>query len=395
MKKSFISLVAAAAIAGGALTVATTSNAGTVTTKGGTNVTMYGFIRTYFGWNKKTSFLGNTATEAGGGSYKDKTKWSGFNVSKSRLGFKFDSGNGVGGKLEIDYSPGHFRIRHAYVKQTLGSGAWVLVGQTWNLGFEPASFSINWNGQPGFLTIPARSGQIRVGDTFGFGGGSLTLEANVEDYQDIFTFRQPASSPYSILRTAMPGFGLKAKAKFNTGFGAPATVYGFVLGQNFKVGGLGDPNGKSETPYVLSAGVTLPVSMVTLKSNIIYAKGGLGFFGVLSTAPYNYYVSNGSVKKSSGTAWNIEAKISPAAGVGLYAGYDQVKFKKRDAAATGVGTVKKDQSVLAGITYKTSKNTVAAFEWDHIKTTTIADAATGATNSAKGDQGLFMYNYSF
>jgi len=393
MKKSFISLVAAAAIAGGALTVATTSNAGTVTTKGGTNVTMYGFIRTYFGWNKKTEFLQNTAFETGGGSYKDKTKWSGFDVNQSRLGFKFDSGNGVGGKLEIDYSPGHFRIRHAYVKQALGQGAWVLVGQTWNLGFEPASFSINWDGQPGFLTIPARSGQIRVGDTFGFGGGSLTLEANVEDYGDIVSFGQPTNP---IQRTAMPGFGLKAKAKFNTGFGSPATVYGFVLGQNFKMRGLGDPNGKSETPYVLSAGVTLPVSMVTLKSNIIYAKGALGFFGVTpGSIPPCYYVdSNGSIKKASGTAWNLEAKISPAAGVGLYAGYDQVKFKKKDAVAGGVGTIKKDASTIAGITYKTSKNTVAAFEWDHIKTTSIADLA-GATSSVKGDQGLFMYQYSF
>jgi len=396
MKKSFISLVAAAAIAGGALTVATTSNAGTVSTKGGTNVTMYGFIRTYFGWNKKTKFLHNTAFETGGGSYKDKTKWSGFTASKTRLGFKFNSGNGVSGKLETDFSPGTLRIRHAYVKQTLGGGAWVLVGQTWNMGIESATFTINWFGQPGFFQRPRRNGQIRIGNTFEFSGGSLTLEANLEDYNNILSFGQPTNP---IQRTAMPGFGLKAKAKFNTGFGSPATVYGFALGQNFKVKNLNDPQGKSETPYVLGAGFTLPVSMVTLKLNIIYTKGGLGFFGTTpGTVPYDYYIdSNGSIKKASATAWNVEAKIKPAPGVGLYAGYDQVKFKNRDASFTanviGNKVIRENQGTHAGITYKTSKVTTAAFEWDHIKTKYATSLTTTASN--KGDQALFMYQYNF
>ncbi len=385
MKKSLISLVAAAALVGGTMAVATPSFAGTVNAGGGTNVSMYGFIRTYTQWDKKAGLDGLVADTTA----NPKAAWSGFDLTQTRIGFKLNSGNGVSGKIEGDFNAGgKFRLRHAYVKQDLGGGAWLLVGQTWPIGFVGATFSntLNWDVQPGMLGAAVRRGQVQLGSTFAFGSGSLTAVGELEDFSNYV-------EGTTVARKTSPGFGGKLQAKINTGFGSPATLYGLVFGQSLKITDPTTSTESSKTPYAFSAGAAIPLSMVTLKTNFDYAKGATNFLGFgVAGSPDSYYTNSGTTKATTATAWNLEADIAATKDVGFALGYFTAKFKKAAVVAQGTGTVRKTATVFAQVNYKTSKATQVAFEWDHLKTKRY----NGTTYySDKGNQEFVTYQYNF
>jgi hypothetical protein len=87
MKKRFISLVAAALVGG----MVTVSQAGSVATKGDTNISLYGFIEADFSWTKKMAenaekVYGNVAYEKD----REKQKTNKYKGDQYALVFKYN-----------------------------------------------------------------------------------------------------------------------------------------------------------------------------------------------------------------------------------------------------------------------------------------------------------------
>ena len=134
--------------------------------------------------------------------------------------------------------------------------------------------------------------------------------------------------------------------------------------------------------------------MVTLKTNFEYAKGATNFVGfAVGGTPNSYYTSGSNVKAATATGWNLEADIAPTKDVGFALGYFTAKFKKAAVEAQGAGTVRKTATVFAQVSYKTSKVTTLAFEYDHLKTKYLD--TTGGYMSDKGNQEFVTYQYNF
>ncbi|MGE4546473.1 MAG: hypothetical protein AB7E28_01745, partial [Desulfurella sp.] len=157
MKKKLISAVAALSLFGSV----SIASAGTVTTKGDTNITIGGFTQMYFDWANNQGFLANTAnpefTKTGTKSTPAQTSF-GSTANFTRLGLALENkAEGIKGLIEGDFwggganistdQNGNFRLRHAYfVKEFCQEGCnytpWLLIGQTFNSGFY-ISYTMN------------------------------------------------------------------------------------------------------------------------------------------------------------------------------------------------------------------------------------------------------------
>ncbi|MGC8616969.1 MAG: hypothetical protein ACP5LU_08020, partial [Desulfurella sp.] len=158
MKKRLVSLVAAAALLGSV----SLASAGTVTTKGDTNISIGGFIQTYFDWANNQTNLGYQANpEYTAPGKKNTTAQTSFGTSTqfSRISLGLSNPTeGITGVVEGDFwgggagqqleGKGNFRLRHAYiVKEFCQEGCnytpWLLIGQTWDPLEMLNSFSLN------------------------------------------------------------------------------------------------------------------------------------------------------------------------------------------------------------------------------------------------------------
>jgi hypothetical protein len=434
MKKRLVSLVAATALLGSV----SIASAGTVTTNGGTNISINGFIAEYLGFVNNQSGLFSTAasnpgmTNAGGTTGAQTNFSSTANVTRLRLNLS-NKAQGVTGEMSADFMGGGsgsnngvnstFRLRQAwFMKSFCQEGCnytpWLLVGQTNTLGM-PGSYSLldlPIGGVAGSAaTNPTRVPQVAFGVKFDLGNIKLNPELAVIDLQQLANTNsvEPGTQGnISGMRTNMPGLGIKIPVDFNTGLGAPASFYADAQMQTMKVnyydqtGSLSTDNNK--TSWMVGAGLSLPVYFVTLKGDLAYLRGFTGMsyiFGdkvgksVAPNTPPSYWVdSNGSLQQTHATQWDAEAQVDfnklAQVPFTLAGGYSQVVFSN---LSMGPGTyaattpVRKASTIFANVSYNLTKSTMLGVEYDRNKTYYVVNPNTSFNSNAVYVVGVYNF----
>ncbi len=402
MKKRFTSLVAAAALAGGMVAVSS-AQAGTVTTSGDTNISLYGEVRADFTWSKKmydnTAVWNNMAKKSSdGGATQAKQNKTNFHstANLTTVGLELENEDiGVSGCIEAAFDEGDndiLNLKQAYLQHDF-ENYFVLIGKTDNLLTQEHS-SINDSGIAGIKSTPDLIPQVRLGGEFDLGTVTLTPEIAVADVKDEVAGDSSKPEKVSVNRTTMPGVAGKLTASIKTFFGEPINVYGGYSWEQVKL----DANGKEKkkSPQVATCGVSVPISWLTLSANYNYMKGATGFSGLDSKPPSYYVKTNGKVEEIKGYGWNIEANLTPIEQASIWGGYSEAKFKDigdlyTKGSFTTEEVAKKNSEYYMGLSYALSEVTTISAEYDHFKTRW----QTNATTSRKDKGNLYILSFSY
>jgi len=409
MKKRFISLVAAAALVGGIAIASTpaTSQAGTVTVKGDTQATLYGFTWAEYNWiNQATGDAdhSNMPIQDNDGYLYNKTQAK-TSTGVTRIGFAFKNEDaGLTGRIEggFFHAGNNYRLRRAYVQHNFDN-FYVLVGQEWILEEPFASISAGFTAPAGFDEGILRVPQVRVGTKLDLGGANLDLALALEweGSSAVSTAKKnhvgDEIAAASVDRVTFATTAARAVVHFDTGFGAPAKVYAwgaitpvYISSDNATVSNVTD---NSQTSYAFGAGVKVPVSMIAVGANYQYSDGATNYAGLSNYQPASYYVkSNGDVKDTEMQAFNVNAVLSPMPCVSVGAEYDYVQFKNDDVFG---GTKPKVDTYLGQVKFKTTKYTTLTVEWRHFKAKDFDVTGLAEDDSFSGDQIYARYMYVF
>jgi len=423
MKKRFISLVAAAALVGSVAVVSTpaTSQAGTVSVKGDTQVQMYGFVLANFSWDKQMAGKGNPdfsnmpkrdSVNDDTQLYKDtynKTNFS-TNTYRARIGFSFKNREaGIKGKIEGDFNhDSNFRLRKAYIRHNFDN-FYLLIGQEYVLeDISSESISAGDASPAGFNEGVSRVPQVRIGTNLDLGGASLDLAFAFESGSKKAVKSSSEANALEVNRVVMPYTAARAILHFDTSFGAPvqAYVWGSVIPVKLSdktkddesiATKTGDYNvsDKSKTSYAFGVGAKVPVSMVTIGANYQYSKGATNYAGLSDYQPASYY-SNGKddVEDTKMQAFNANVVVSPMPSLSVGAEYDYVEFKNDDVF-TG-NDKPKVTTYLGNVKIKTTKYTTLSLEWRHVKAEKFDSIPNGPKDDKfSGDQFYALYKYTF
>ena len=404
MKKRLISLVAAAALVGGVAVAGApqVAKAGTVTVKGDTQATLYGFVWGVYSWNNQMAGNPDEANmpvpDHSSPTY-NKVKYQ-TDPWVTRLGFTFKSGEGVSGRIEGDFfEEGKFRMRRAYVQHNFDN-FYVLIGQEWCLEEMFPSISASFTPPAGFDELILRIPQVRVGTKIDLGTANLDLALAFENEG-----RRAVSllnSPYDTVdRVTIPAVAGRVIAHIDTNFGSPMEFYalGSVIPVYLDLQDI-TPAGKnitddSETSYMFQTGIKVPVSMFTLGANYQYTDGAVWFPGAFPTTPESYYDVNGSVEDTTTNSFNVSLRVTPIPCVTVGGEYDYVQYKNDDAFTNQ--DKPKVQTYVANVEIKTTKHTILTLEWRHAYAQDF-DAVPGlgiTDDSFSGDQYYARYIYLF
>jgi hypothetical protein len=432
MKKRLVSLVAAAALLGSV----SIASAGTVTTKGDTNISIGGFIQTYFSWtnnqqeNQNLGFQANPEYTALGKKNKPAQTWFGTSTQYSRLTLSLSNPTeGITGVVEGDffgrgdgqgqYGTGNFRLRHAYiVKSFCQEGCnytpWLLIGKTWDPLEMLNSFTLNSlvgiAGQNYGLGV-VRTSQIGFGVKFDLGSVKLNPGIYAANLGGDSTFGNSgviySSTSTLSQRLTSPGFAIKVPVDFNTGLGAPANFYAGFEWQPMKLSGtVGSYNidSKNENAWMATVGLTLPVYFVNLTGNFHYERGMTAFdlplFGDAYAMPSFYVNQNGSVNAVRGTSWNAQAQIDfdklAQVPVTLSFGYGQTVFSNYGALADNLTMplVRKMGTMFANVNYHLTKSFALGLEYDRNKTYYVG-AGNDGSSGQNANQVFLRGMYTF
>jgi hypothetical protein len=440
MKKRLVSLVAAAALLGSV----SIASAGTVTTKGDTNISIGGFIQTYFDWANNQTNLGYQANPKTSGpavtNFGTSTQFSRLSLGLS------NPTEGITGVVEGDffgggaeqqlYGKGNFRLRHAYIVKTFCQEGcnytpWLLIGQTWDPLEMLNSFTLNdivgiagQNWGEGVV----RTSQIGFGVKFDLGSVKLNPGIYAANLAGDSTFgnsgvyfpktityitttgtgtKSVISVPTLSQRLVSPGFAIKVPVDFNTGLGAPANFYAGFEWQPMKLSGtVGSYNidSKNENAWMATVGLTLPVYFVNLTGNFHYERGMTAFdlplFGDAYAMPSFYVNQNGSVKAVRGTSWNAQAQIDfdklAQVPVTLSFGYGQTVFSNYGVLADNTYTplVRKMGTMFANVNYHLTKSLALGLEYDRNKTYYVG-AGNDGSSGQNANQVFLRGMYTF
>ncbi len=401
MKKRFISLVAAAALVGGIAIASTpaTSQAGTVTVKGDTQATLYGFTWAEYNWiNQATGDAdhSNMPLADNSGPLYNKTKAE-TSTGVTRIGFAFKNEDAnLNARIEggFFHAGNNFRLRRAYVQHNFDN-FFVLVGQEWILEEPFASISAGFTAPAGFDEGILRVPQVRVGTKLDLGGASLDLALALEWEGSSAVSSSAGVGTYeaaSVDRVTFATTAARAVAHIDTGFGAPAKVYAWGSLIPVYISG-GSVEDDSETSWAFGAGLKVPVSMVAIGANYQYSDGATNYAGLSNYQPASYYVgANGDVEDTEMQAFNVNATISPMPCVTIGGEYDYVEFTNDDVFG---GTNPEVDTYLGNIKIKTTKYTTLTIEWRHFKAKDFDVTGMTDDDDMSGDQIYALYRYSF
>jgi hypothetical protein len=422
MKKRLVSLVAAAALLGSV----TIASAGTVTTKGDTNVSIGGFIQTYFDWvNNGSSPLGYTANPAytapGKKNTQALTQFS-TNSQWSRLSFGLSNPTeGITGLVEGDFWGSNFRLRHAYiVKDFCQEGCnytpWLLIGRTWDPVAILDNFTLN-----SVYGIAGQNGdgnprleQIGFGVKFDLGSVKLNpaiYAANLSG-DSTLTNANFANNVSVKSRLVSPGFAVKVPVEFNTGLGAPATFTAAFEWQPMKLDAIAVKgnalnalvDSENENGWAMSASLKLPVYFVNLLGTLYYERGMTAidepYNNTTNTMPSFYVDDNGSVQAVRGTSWSTQAQIDfnklAQVPMTLAFGYGQTVYGNYGNVddTTKSPIVRKMSTMFANVNYNLTKSLALGLEYDRNKTYYIG-AGNDGSSGQNGNQVFLRGMYSF
>ncbi len=418
MKKRLISLVAAAALVGGVAVAGApqVAKAGTVSVKGDTQATMYGFVWAEYGWTNKVApgYKGKTGADFANMPMPEDYK--NYDVAKktsayadswvTRIGFAFKNEDaGITGRIEGGFfHETNFRLRRAYVEHHFDN-FYVLLGQEWILEEMFSSISAGFTAPAGFDEGILRVPQIRVGTKLDLGSASLDLALALE-YEGgaaVSSSGQKAPTPTgyasaSVNRVTFTTVAARAVLNFDTGFGAPARFYawGAVIpvymtsdNSTFQA----NFSDESETSYAFGAGIKVPVSMFTIGGNFQYSDGATNYAGLSSYQPASYYVNDqGDDEDTEMYAFNVNLAVTPMPCVTVAGEYDYVKFKNDDVFD---GTKPDVKTFVGNVKIKTTKYTTLTLEWRHFKAEDFDATGMTTDDSFSGDQYYALYMYKF
>jgi len=415
MKKKLASAVVALSIISGA-SIAT---AGTVTTKGDTNISIGGFTRMYFDWTNNQGFLGNVAnaefTKQGTRSTPAQTSF-GSTANFTRLSLALENkAEGVKGLIEGDFwgggakistdGNGNFRLRHAYfVKEFCQEGCnytpWLLIGQTSNSGFY-VSYTLNGPGNIAGSSSGStnRIPQVGFGVKFDLGSVKLNPQIAAEDLLTGFI----SQSGFDSYRSTMPGLGVRLPIEFNTGLGSPAKFYADVQWQNLKLTKqASNIDSSNQNSYEFGGGIELPVYFVNLKADAHYSKGFTKYDKLSGNVmPPSYYLDGTSIEKVSATAWDAMLKIdfnklSSSVPFVLAGGYSQVVFGNLGSLSNSTTNAyaRKASTIFANVSYNLTKSAILGLEYDRNKTYYIG-SNNDPDNARYSNQVFFVGTYKF
>ncbi len=396
MKKKLVSTVVALSIFGGV----SIASAGSVTTKGDTNISISGFTQMYFDWANNQGFLANTAnpefTKANNKSLPAQTSF-GSTANFTRLGFALENkAEGIKGLIEGDFwggganistdGNGNFRLRHA-------------VGQTFNSGFY---ISYTMNGPvniAGSSSGPTcRIPQVGFGVKFDLGSVKLNPQIAAEDLLTTFI----SQSGFDGYRSTMPGLGIRIPVEFNTGLGKPASFYADFQWQNLKLtkqtAGIDSSNQNS---YEFGGGLELPIYFVSFKTDAHYSKG-FTKYDLLSgnVMPPSYYLNGTSIEKVSATAWDAMLKVDfnslAQVPITLAGGYSQVVFGNLGSLSNTTATAyaRKASTTFVNVGYNLTKSATLGLEYDRNKTYYVG-SNNDPNNGRVSNQVFFVGTYKF
>ncbi len=410
MKKRLISLVAAAALVGGVAVAGApqVAKAGTVTVKGDTQATLYGFVWAEYNWiNQATGDAdhSNMPIPDNDGYLYDKTKAE-TSVGVTRIGFAFKNEDAnLEGRIEggFFHEGNNFRLRRAYVQHNFDN-FYVLIGQEWILEENFASISAGFTAPAGFDEGILRVPQLRIGTNIDLGSANLDLALAFEwgNKAAVSSSDQekPTTTGYvstSVDRYTFPTTAARAVLHFETGFGAPAKIYAwgsitpvYVTADNTTYSNYTD---QSETSYAFGAGVKVPVSMFTLGGNFQYSDGATNYAGLSDYQPASYYVNaNGDDEDTEMYAFNINATVSPMPCLTVGGEYDYVEFKNDSVFD---GTKPKVHTFVGNVKIDTTKYTTLTLEWRHFKAKDFDATGLVSDDDFSGDQFYALYMYKF
>ncbi len=404
MKKRVISLVAAAALVGG-MVAAGTAHAGTVATKGDTNISVYGFVRADFIWSKKmgsnTGWYNNVAKEdSGSGASAARQNKTYFKATArwTRIGLKLNTPDiGVSGKIEADFNSdangkSALRLRKAYLQHDIDN-YYVRVGKDANF-LNQGTYTIITVGMPGFGWSSDNSyfvRKVQAGGTFDLGQVTLIPEVAAQEMKG---YVKTETGGLGVNRTTMPGVAGKLTGKIKTYFGSPITVY---AGYGYEAVKLNNTTEEKKKHFdIATAGVAVPINWITLKADYNYFKGATGMMALNSAAntPPSFYLEGTDVKATKGHSWHVGAKITPVPQFAAWGGYAMTKIKDADKVRAGASKdiVKKNVAYYIGGSVKTTKATSIAFEYERPKTTY---QQSSGTKKDKGSQYSLVFKYNF
>ncbi len=315
MKKRVVSLVAAA---------------GTVTTKGDTNITIGGFVETYFNWANNLNgfdYVAYPQYEAPSKAFTPTWTQLGTTAQRTRISLGLNNPTeGIKGLVEGDFwgsgagqpsfGKGNFRLRHAYVvKEFCQEGCnytpWLLMGQTTNPIAVPYYFSLkNFNGMIAGQHNGGKTSQIAFGVKSYLGNIKFNPAVYIANMAtDMATDSYFPSNTNVSQRLTSPGFAINLPVNFNTGLGAPANVFANLAWQPMKLTFAGTQyKDENENAWMAQAGLMLPVYFVNLAVNVRHGRGMTGSY-VTYTPPSFYVDQNGSIEAIHSTGWAAQAQI--------------------------------------------------------------------------------------
>ncbi len=401
MKKRLISLVAAAALVGGVAVAGApqVAKAGTVTVKGDTQATLYGFVWAQYDWiNQATGDAdhSNMPIPDNDGYLYDKTQAE-TSVGVTRIGFAFKNEDAnLNGRIEggFFHAGNNFRLRRAYVQHNF-DGFYVLIGQEWIIEENFASISAGFTAPAGFDEGILRVPQVRIGTNLDLGSANLDLALAFEWGNKSAVSSSAGVNGYdgaAVDRYTFPTTAARAVLHLDTGFGAPAKIYAWGSIIPVYVTG-GSKQDESETSYAFGAGVNVPISMFTVGGNFQYSDGATNYAGLSDYQPASYYINNnGDDEDTEMYAFNVNATVTPIPCVTLGAEYDYVEFKNDDVFD---GTKPKVHTFVGNAKIKTTKYTTLTLEWRHMKAKDFDATGLVDDDDFSGDQIYALYMYKF
>jgi hypothetical protein len=370
--------------------------------------------------NNQSGLFSTAASNPGmynsSGTHEAQTNFSS-TANVTRLVLNLDNkAEGITGQLSGDFmgstnsGDDGFRLRQAwFMKSFCQEGCnytpWLLVGQANTLNSTDSYSFLNLpiGGVAGSAaTNPTWVPQVAFGVKFDLGGIKLNPEIAVMDLQKLANnFNDSGYNPdnpygfynsYGVtgIRTNMPGFGVKVPVEFNTGLGAPASLYADTQMQTMKVS-YGNTLDESKTSWMVGGGLSLPIYFVTLKGDVAYSKGFTnmsyiygdttsGMFGTFTQTPPSYWVdSTGTLQQTHATQWDVEAQVDfskfAQVPLTLSGGYSQVVFSNLPFQDNQTwndfnsnAPVRKASTIFANVSYNLTKSTMLGIEYDRNKT---------------------------
>ncbi len=387
------------------------SPASTLTIKGNTVVSMYGFFDSETGWNTKSSpafFKSNTSFQKVG----IKGKTSSESRGQLRLGFKFKNIDAkTSGNITMDSWPNNFRLILSYVKQPIGKDMFIIIGKDWSLvnqrlfKFSSLVFKPYAAGFQGSKRNP----QVQIGYRKDFGSYVLALSASGEYLNakhGIVIGKNISPSGLIISdsaivsqRKTIPAIAGQVRLQFKTGFGKPSQVIAYYELQPVYLGyGNGE---RKENSYLYSFASKINIFGFSLIGQYLHTAGLSGIAGIMgnSLKTYSYLYKNDEIIKRKSDALGFET-VSPLIEkrFKVILGYVYLNFtndrQSNDYFLKNEATRVKTTYIMSVVNI--TKVTKLIMEWDNIRTRYASDnKCDGNFNEASGNQFFVGYRWYF